>query len=193
MLSLSTKRSLAFSTMMKQQQVAWARDYVDGDTIQPKLPTHLRTRNEEWNRNQRVKDSESRAAGANNMLNELNERTAADDTASPNSTTTQHHVLTQQINQQVRHRTQPSNPTVQPPATAQSIQQHSLMGFPWSNIQTGMPMFPIPTNHYSLIQNSRPQPMVMGGFYLGTYEQSEDVNAAPCEKARPCRTSEGGI
>ena len=48
--------------------------FVDGTGIFPKLPTHMRTHKDQWERNQRVKESVRRVQGKNDTLLALNER-----------------------------------------------------------------------------------------------------------------------
>jgi hypothetical protein len=52
--------------------VAWCK-YIDGVNIFPKLPVHLRSYRDRWERNQRVKDAVKRAKTGSDKLNELNE------------------------------------------------------------------------------------------------------------------------
>lgn len=46
---------------------------VDGDTIFPKLPVHLRTYYEKWERNERIREAVDKAKSATDKLKELNE------------------------------------------------------------------------------------------------------------------------
>ena len=50
--------------------------FIDGKDIFPKLPTHMRTHQDQWERNQRVKESVRRAERKNDILLALNKRIA---------------------------------------------------------------------------------------------------------------------
>lgn len=54
-----------------QAAVDWLK-YVDGVNIMPKLPSHMRTHDEAWSRNRRVKDCVRNARGGKEKLDELN-------------------------------------------------------------------------------------------------------------------------
>jgi hypothetical protein len=66
--------------------IQWC-DFVDGKEIKPKLPSHMRTHLANWERNQRIKEFETREASKNDALMELNQKIAPVYDFNNNSTT----------------------------------------------------------------------------------------------------------
>ena len=144
--------------------IAWCK-HVNGTDIQPKLESHLRTHREEWNKNQRVKDSVSRAESTNEKLKELNEKispTHASETE--HSSETESAILTANVGQRVL----PQQPHVQTVETVrQQLPQPILTKQPnsyWTGSIAPYPMFCAPAPQAMLHSF---QQMIVGGVSIG--------------------------
>ena len=145
--------------------IAWC-NHVDGIDVMPKIPSHLRTHDEEWNKNQRVKDSVSRAASRNEMLEKLNKK------ISPT-----HEREADISNEDDAH--------IAPPQSFHNVEQHSRTSarlmidtlrqpsacFQWNNQIMTVPMFPVPQPQ-ALLHTL--QPMIIGGFSIGKATANEE-------------------
>lgn len=132
--------------------VAWCK-YVDGVHTFPKLPSHLRTHQEEWKRNQRVKECEERNASKKAKLDELNKKispTHRSEINEINTTPPTEAATSQQITEQ------------QQPTT--SIQQ-PIFGVPWCSVIQPAPTFYQPNPQAFIHQ---PRAMSVGGFTIGS-------------------------
>lgn len=138
--------------------VEWCK-HVDGIDVLPKLPSHLRTHREEWDRNQRVKECAGRAKEKNERLEELNRKTSPSD---GNSLITSLPETTQPTIQPDQQNGQDDTP--QPieknSASVQTAAQTLMMQLQWTNQLMAAARFPVP-HPQAFVHNSRT--MVVGG------------------------------
>ena len=148
--------------------IAWC-SYVNGCDVQPKLPTHLRTHHEEWNRNQRVKECVSRAASKNEMLEKLNS------TILPTHVS---EVETQSNDTNTTQITEEEPPVVPVPTAALNLKWNNQS---WNNRIMPVPMFPAP----QLQAINAYQHSVVGGTTIGNAQS--DVLLQTCKRKRAGR------
>lgn len=144
--------------------IAWCK-HVNGTDIQPKLESHLRTHREEWNKNQRVKDSVSRAESTNEKLKELNEKISPTHTSeTEHSSETESAILTANVGQRVL----PQQPHVQTVETVrQQLPQPILTTRPnsyWTSSIAPYQMFCAPAPQ-AIVHSF--QQMIVGGVSIG--------------------------
>ena len=157
------------------------------------LESHLRTHREEWNKNQRVKDSVSRAESTNEKLKELNEKispTHASETE--HSSETESAILTANVGQRVL----PQHPHAQTVETMrQQLTQPILTKQPnsyWNGSIAPYPMFCAPTPQ-AMVHGF--QQMIVGGVSIQN-DSARNVtapkrNQGGCPKGSKNKNPEG--
>jgi len=133
--------------------VAWCK-YVDGVHTFPKLPSHLRTHQEEWKRNQRVKECEDRVASKKAKLEELNKK------ISPTHRSEINEISTTPPTEAAASQKTTGHDQQQPP---RSVQQ-PMFGVPWCSVIKPAPTFHQPNPQAFIHQ---PRTMSVGGFTMG--------------------------
>ncbi|KAL7546679.1 hypothetical protein ACHAWF_010011 [Thalassiosira exigua] len=151
--------------------IEWCK-LVDGKEILPKLPSHLRTHREEWDRNQRVKESEVKSADKTALLAELCAKITPVCEDSDNKASTLHNTgQNPQLSTDVQSLSQSeeipynnmSHTSRQNASGANLLQHQTMASFPWNTIVPG-PMFSYPPPQ-ALTHNFRS--MIVGGIAIG--------------------------
>ena len=170
--------------------VAWC-EHVDGEGILPKLPSHIRTHQDNWERNQRVRECVRRAEAERKRLDELNEKISPTHASESNKRQQQNqssvgaqNESSQQISvpASVQHdengNGQPSTAArLLPPNPVHNMQQVALQqNFIqplWSNIIRPAAAIPVPQPR--AIMHTYPN-MMVGGFSVGSAPASQSTS-----------------